>query len=366
MCLRPIALLLLFGLLIPTLASSQSSPSAPEIAADPMEPVTGEAKVVSDPELRSAVLNLVEHARQNNELHGPGMPMFVMKVTFTSAGESRYLGAGEMEETWGRPGRMRWTARLGDYSQLRIVSGSEVWDEHPSPIPLRIHMIRGALFNPIPGNWSHATLRVSSAVWQGTQLTCVLTSGWGAQQSSTPGRRWQETEFCIDPQTSLLRIYSQAPGIYAVMDYHDALVFHGRTLPRQIEFTEAGTKILQVRINSLADAGNLDPKLFVPPQAQDQHEQGAVISQYQRMQKVAPAPAGYLGQLRPVIVNCSVDSKGAVMEAEALQMSIPELAAAAVEFVKQSHFPAESEEEMPRQRQAFVTVYFAAAQSPRK
>ena len=77
-------------------------------------------------------------------------------------------------------------------------------------------------------------------------------------------RQWVETEFCIDPATALLHSWSAAPGIYVNYDYSDAIQFHGRTLARQITVVEGNKPVLQIHIDSLKDADNLDPRIFEP------------------------------------------------------------------------------------------------------
>jgi len=40
--------------------------------------------------------------------------------------------------------------------------------------------------------------------------------------TASPGRRWDEIEECIDPQSGLLQVHSQVPGRYYDYDYTDA------------------------------------------------------------------------------------------------------------------------------------------------
>ena len=54
------------------------------------------------------------------------------------------------------------------------------------------------------------------------------------------GRGWEETEECIDPQSGLLQVHSEAPGRYAVYDYSNAPQLGGHRLPRSVTVTEAG------------------------------------------------------------------------------------------------------------------------------
>ena len=67
---------------------------------DPLEPVTGPAKVLDAPVDRTLVLGLLEQARQNSALHEAGAPPFTPKLSFTASGQSSCTGSGDMEETF--------------------------------------------------------------------------------------------------------------------------------------------------------------------------------------------------------------------------------------------------------------------------
>jgi hypothetical protein len=240
---RPLVLifiaLLLITLLLSCVALSQDKPKTAPLPYDPLELATGPTAVPDTPQKRELVLNLLEHARQNNGMHAPGTTPFSMKVSFNSTGTSRYTGFGEIEETWMSPSTFRWSARLGDYSQLRIFHDGAAYDDKPrGSIPLRIQMVRQSVFWPVTGRFTPALLRMATASWQGTEVACMLVSDAMNDATPTPGRRWEETEYCIDPKSGLLRTYSEAPGIYNVYDYSEKFEFHGRTLARQISIVE--------------------------------------------------------------------------------------------------------------------------------
>src|SRR5579859_6386095 len=115
---RPLVVLLFVVLSSPAFA--QAAPAVAPLAADRLELATGDTLKVANPENRALILNLLEWARQNgSELYAVGGPAFHLKLSFTSNGQSRYTGYGEMEETrYSRETAWRWTARLGDYSQV--------------------------------------------------------------------------------------------------------------------------------------------------------------------------------------------------------------------------------------------------------
>jgi hypothetical protein len=58
----------------------------------------------------------------------------------------------------------RWSARLSDYSQLRIFyKGSAYADKPHGHMPLRLQMVRNAVFWPVAGDFQGAVIRMASA-----------------------------------------------------------------------------------------------------------------------------------------------------------------------------------------------------------
>jgi hypothetical protein len=358
---RP-SLVALFALLLSCAAFSQDQPKVAPLPYDPLELATGPTAIPDTPQKREALLNLLEHARQNNGMHTPGTAPFAMKVSFNSTGTSRYTGFGEVEETWMSGGTWRWSARLGDYSQLRIFHDGAAYDDKPrGPIPLRIQMVRQSVFWPVTGNFASALLRMATANWQGAEVACVLLSR-DDDATATLGRRWEETEYCIDAKTGLLRTYSEAPGIYTVYDYSETLQFHGRTLARQISIVEDGVTVLQIHLDSIADAANSDPDQFVPTKKMLSHGTGDIMVGPFRFPQFAAAPPGHSGVIQPVIVHAILDKKGHVVEAEALQHTDSALSEAALAIVERSNYRRPEREGRPVQREAFINVQFVPPQ----
>ena len=358
---RP-SLAVLFALLLSSIAFSQDLPKTAALPYDPLELATGPTVVPDTPQKRELVLNLLEHARQNNGMHAPGTPPFAMKVSFNSTGSSHYTGFGEVEETWMSPNTFRWSARLGDYSQLRIFYQGAAYDDKPrGPIPLRVQMVRQSVFWPVTGRFAPALIRMATAKWQGTEVACMLISSGMNDATPTPGRRWEETEYCIEAKTGLLRTYSEAPGIYNVYDYSETFQFHGRTLARQISIVEDGVTVLQIHLDSLADAANSDPDQFVPTKKMLSHGPGDILTGPFRFPQFIAVPPGRSGAIQPVIVHAVLDKKGHVVEAEALQHSDTLLSDAALAIVERSNYR-RSEAEQPVQREAFINVQFVPPQ----
>jgi hypothetical protein len=370
MCFRtsrvPRFLLVIASCSIASCAFSQSAPKVAPLPYDPLELATGPTVVPDTPEKRSLLLALLERARQNNAMHAPGTAPFAIKVSFNSMGNSkaawRTNGYGELEETWLNGQTWRWSARLGDYSQLRIFYQGAAYDDKPSGhMPLRLQMVRNAVFWPVVGNFGGALIRMASANWQGTEIACILISGVGNDATASPGRRWEETEYCIDPKSSLLRTYSEAPGIYIIYDYDGGLQFHGRILARQITIVEGGTTVEQIHLDSIADAHD-DPAQFVPTPKMLSHGPGAIMVGPFRFPESVRTPVGHSGEVQPVIVHALLDQKGRVLDAEVVQSSDVSLSEAALTVVWHSSYGSAWRQDRLLQREAFINVKFIPAQ----
>jgi len=351
-----------FLLLVGSFSLSQLPAQVAPVPYDPLELATGPTLVPSTPEQRANLLNLLERARQNSGMHAPGMAPFTLKVSFNSLGkDSKNQSYGEIEETWLNGQTWRWSARLGDYSQFRIFYQGAAYDDKPrGHIPLRIQMVRNAVFWPVVGNFASSLMRMATAQWEGTDVACILVSGAINDATATPGRRWEENEFCIDPKTGLLRIHSEAPGIYSVYDYSGAIQFHGRTLPRQMTIVEGGTTVLQIHLESIGDA-NDDPNQFVPTKKMLSRGPGAIMIGPFRFPETVPIPPGFGGIVQPVIVHAILDQKGNVLDAEVVQSSDPALAGAALNVVLRSSYMPAQHHDRPLQREAFINVRFTPA-----
>jgi Gram-negative bacterial TonB protein C-terminal len=322
--------------------------------SDPLELATVATEVPDNPQARSAVIALIDRARQNADIRTAGAPPFHLRMSFTASGDVLYTGSGETEDTWVSWESSRWSAHLGDFSMARIWDHGVSFDDKTiALIPLRLQMLRDAVFWPLraqPG----AHLRTATANWQGKQVTCVLSSGPGIQAQEIIGRRWVEREYCIDPRSGLLQILSDAPGIYVVYDYTGAVDLHGHTFPRQITIFEAGKNVLEAHVDELSEAKNIAAGLLTP--ASDMVRQGPVLSGAMRFPQVVPLPAG-AAVMQPVIVHALVGEDGKVLDAELVGDSGAELEKSALDLVKRSSYrPAQPGSQL--QREAFINVKF--------
>src|ERR1022692_1870015 len=195
-------------------AFGQNASKTAPIPSDPLEMVTGQIRAVEARANREALVRLLDRARDGYALRSAGRG-YDLKVSFTvdSGGQTKFDGDWKMEDVFDPKQGLRWTAESSaSYAITRISSNGMLYgEETASYIPLRLQEARAALFDPIPasGNAARSAIRTSNAVFNGTQLTCILLSGSAKAPNATDGRHWEETEECIDPQSGLLRLHSQ-------------------------------------------------------------------------------------------------------------------------------------------------------------
>jgi hypothetical protein len=342
--------------LLGTTELAQTPKQVAPVPGDPLELATGPVRVADTADKRASILALLERARQNTNLHAPGSAPYDLKVSFTSNGQSLYTGIGETEEIWAAPSSWRWTAHLADYSQERVYYHGIAYDANAHAyMPLRLQMVRQAIFLPIAGNFANSMIRVAKAHWNGIPLTCVLVSNAKPLSSDTQGRQWDEEEFCVDPKSGLLQTYSIAPGTYDVYDYTNPLEFHGRTLARQISIVENGTTVVQIQLDSVQDFESMGNELFKPTPGM--HGPGAIITAPLRLRQLMRGGADSASAVvQPVIVRAALDESGKVLEAEVLQVSDPSLSDAALQLVKNTNYGPARGGPTPLQREIFVNV----------
>jgi hypothetical protein len=352
-CLRRIARSLSFALLALTVPGPALFAQTNPPPADSREMVTRDPRTLTKPAERSAALDLLDRTRQNFNLHDVSVP-YALKASFESNGGAQMEGEWTMEEFSDGGSHWRWTAQLQDLATIRIGVDGRVYGTNPSePIPMRVQLVRSALHWPIMRNAGAAAIRAADVERDGKKLSCLLLSA-SIPPNPAP-RSWVEREYCIDPATGLLQMWSEAPGIYALYDYSGAVPFHGHTLPRQISIFEDGRPAVQVRLESLEDAPNLDANLFKPaPEMADAGESFTLASPNRFPMRVDPSDGPTSPFFQPVIVHAILDAQdGHVLDAEALQNSDRDLSRAALDMVASSSFAPSG-----FQQEAFINVQF--------
>jgi hypothetical protein len=324
--------------------TAQTKQVAP-VPGDPLELATGPATIADTPEKRSAILSLLERARQNNNLHVKGMNPFDLKASFNSSGSAGNSELGVLEESWLSGATWRWSEHLGSYSQLRIFRNGVAYDSNPGTYqPLRLQMIRQAIFWPVAGNFANDVIRVSESSWNGKAVTCALVAGPRASASQETGRQWIEEEYCIDPATGFLQTYSIAPGTYNVYDYSNAFEFHGHSIARRITIVQNSIPVATVEL--------------ITPTA-DMKGPGIMLGPPMRFPQVSKnnLAATTTGVVQPIIIHAALDVSGRVLEAEALQTSHSALSDAALKLVKNTNYGRARNRELV-QRDVFINVQF--------
>lgn len=353
---RRIYFAFLVSVLLAGAGTCQKNSEVAPVPSDPLELVTGATRVPGTPQERAHALGLVERARQNSDLSTPGGPAYTLKVNFTASGNVQFTGSGEMEETWIRPYVFRWSARLGDFELTRIAVRGSVLDDKPTAfIPMRVHMLRDALFWPVNFNPSDALIRTATARWKGSEVTCILTSGGMSDATPTPGRRWTEREYCVDTKTGLLQVLSDAPGIYVVYDYANPHHFHGRVLADKVSIVEGGKTVLEANLASIGDADPNDTSVLTP--TPETRNSGPLLSYAMRFpQTIHVAPGASI--IQPVIVHALIGSDGKVLDAELVENSGAALSQSALDLVKRSSYVRANNARL--QREAFINVRFVS------
>ena len=357
----------IFGILYPFAAAALAlaapgnhAPRATPVPADPLELVTGRIRTVNSRGERAKILELLAQARDSYSLRTAGQA-YDLKVSFQvdSGGVTKYDGAWRMEEIFDPQQGARWTASAPGYSITRISAGGKFYGENAADyVPLRLHEARAALFDPMPSAAfaTRAMIRTSAGVLNGTPLICVLLSVPLKGSRHARGRHWDEAEECIDPQSGLLQVHSQAPGRYYAYDYADAPKLAGRVLPRKVIVTEGGNTVSRIAVDSLVEIPPADPGLFVPGDEMKARGDSIQMGEAQKLWYDAGTPGAAGGT---VCVFGVLTPSGVLAEAHSLQPSDPNSPAAVEAAGKMAFSNLAPLGTRPQQRFVFVIEPFA-------
>jgi hypothetical protein len=346
----------------------QDVPRTAPVPRDPLELATGQIQAANTPASRQTALQLLGRARSSFALRSAGQA-YDLKVSFTvdSLGATNYDGAWEMEDLFAPRQGHRWTATTASgYTITSIATSGEIFgDGTASAVPLRLLEARGVLFDPIqsPAYADRGSIRTSTATFRGATVTCLLLSRSRNTANLAAGRDWEETEECIDPQSGLLQVHSQAPGLYAVYDYSNAPQFGGHILPRSVTITEAGRIVSNISVESLQSLTASDPALFVPTDAMKAKGPAVAMTSATKVTRVqGQGPFTSAVTLRPVCVFGMVTPTGHLVEAHALQPSDPNSQAAVEDAKKIDFSPLTPAGAPPTQHFVFVIEKFVTPQ----
>ncbi len=332
---------------------AQGAVSLVPVLADPYELATAGVKAATTPEERAAALSLFERAVQNAKLHMPGVPPFQLKVSFAASGNSAFVGAGELTETWFSGMSWRWAASLGGFSLVRIgYRGQVLEDKHVDSIPSRVQMLRNAIFWAIQSAPSNAQLRTAAAVWKGRPVTCVLTSRVSGPAAASRGRLWEEEELCIDDRAGTVQILSVAPGYYAAYSYARNQQYHGRAVPDRIVITMAGAVVVDAQV-SLTDADPAVMNQLTP--TPEMTANTPVVNLTLPIRFAINRHVGTAGGVvQSVIVHAQITAEGQLEEVDLVAASDPTLGQSALDLVRQTTF----HKTAMTQQQAYINVRY--------
>jgi hypothetical protein len=201
-------------------------------------------------------------------------------------------------------------------------------------------------------------------VYHDVALTCVLLSGPGnGLPNAAAGRRWDESEECIDPQSGLLQIHSPVPGRYYTYDYSNALALGDRALPWQATVSEGGRAVSTITVESLGELSTADPATFQPTEEMKAKGRPIALGGAHKIWRTfEPNPAAGATTAQTFCVFGVVTPSGKLMEAHSLRPSDPN-SAAAVETAKQMSFAGLTPPgQAPQQFFVFVIAKFPVAQ----
>jgi len=234
---------------------------------DPSELVTLDAPVIQNAEERAATLDLLVKAQRLSNVR---LRPYDLKTTFTSYGSLPSDGRWILEDTSPGGGIYRWTAQGPSFSGVFLSRDKLLLSNEPGgAVPLRLAQVRSAIFGVYYGSGigPYAALRVADGYLNGVELRCVLVARGSprtAQPELAKGRSFGESEYCVDPRTGLLAMYSPVPGVYIHYDYTRAKHFHDITIADRFTISEGGKTIIEARTESVRNMPRKDSKLFLP------------------------------------------------------------------------------------------------------
>lgn len=327
----------LLGALLTPRAPAQSTSARPHfdqlaeppVPSDPLELVPGDAQPVTDAAQRAQIIDMLEKAHANSNVRAQP---YDLKTTFTVSGS---LSAGEwtMEDTAAGKGHYRWTIQGAGFSEVNMNINRLFYSSQPAgTLPLRVIQVREAVFSSPPLIGPYATLRTANATLNGVNLVCALIEHMAGVVATAGPRRWEEQEYCVDPNAGTLATFSEVAGVYVHYDYSRGLQFHGKLIWNGFTITQAGQTIIQAQTESITDPVN-DPAAFQTAGLNQIGAGGIMSMSPSRARLMQPLPAGAQSAAMQVVeLHALISPTGGVSDAEVLASSDPSLNQSALEF----------------------------------
>ncbi len=365
--LLPACLLILQLSALSQVAANPTTPngtvSEPPVLSDRLEMVAGNAQPVQDVSQRIALVDLLGTAFQRSNVR---TRPYDQKTSFTTFGSSSSDGAWKLEDTSNGAGGYRWTAEGPGFSVVNLfVKNNVLYSSQPATaLPLRLAQVRGLIFFKTTPLGPRASLRSAAASLDGEEVQCVLVSHPMQPKLDTGGRRWEESEYCVDPKSGNLITYSPVPGSYVLFDYSKALPFHDKLIPNKFTVTQGGRVVIEGQVDSIADPPT-DSALFQPANL-NAIGVGAVMTVPWRYRITLPAPdapAGGAGAM--VVLHAMQPPSGKLMDVELIDSTNPGFNSSALSFAANwgGGIPPENAEPgaTPQSHEVFLTLHYVAA-----
>jgi hypothetical protein len=336
--------------------------SEPPVPSDHLELVAANAQPIQDVNQRVALVNLLGAAFQRSNIRT--LP-YDQKTTFTTFGSSSSDGAWKLQDTSKGQGAYRWTAEGPGFSVINLFLKNNVLysNQPPTALPLRLAQVRGLLFFKTTPLGPRASLRAAGASLDGVELQCALVSHPIRPRVDTGGRRWDESEYCVDPKLGNLITYSPVPGLYALFDYSKALPFHDKVIPNKFTVTQGGRAVIEGQVDSITDPPT-DAALFQPSNL-NAIGVGAIMTQPWRYRMTLPAadtPAGDQGTI--VVLHGMQPPSGRLTDVELIDSTNPGFNSSALNFAANwgGGVPAADAEPgaTPQSHEVFLTLHYVS------
>jgi hypothetical protein len=214
--------------------------------------------------VRAAVVTLLQKALGLSNVRAQP---YDLKTTFVSDGGLPSDGSWTLQDTSPARGLYRWTAQGPNYAAVNLynntIQGMLYSNQPGGVLPLRLAQVREAIFFNFAPVGPQVPFRTAVGYVNGAAQSCVLVGGQMiAAQTSSGGRNWSDSEYCVDSTTGLLTTYSPAPGLYVHYDYSNGIKFHNKMIPGSFTISEAGRVVVTAKTESVADPGDPKSALF--------------------------------------------------------------------------------------------------------
>lgn len=332
----------------------------PPVPSDPLEVAATNAVPVEDATQRITAVNVLADARALSNVRAQP---YDLKTNFVAFGSSSSDGSWQLEDISPSRGLYRWTAQGPSYSVVNLYSKGMLYSNQSSAIPLRLAQVRSAIFFNHPVAGPRASLRMASGSINGSEVTCVLVTHIPVK-GSAGGRRWDESESCVDAKSGVLVTYSPLPGLYILYDYSNAIHFEDKLIPGKFTITQAGQTVIEGHTLSVTDPANLDHSLFEPA-GLNPIGVGALMTPAWNVRTTEISPQGDSNEpLGIVILHGMVSPGGHLGDIEVLASSNASLNQKALsEAANWQNWRAEDDQPgaTPQSHEVFFTVQFASA-----